>query len=157
MSLSLSVIHLSLCLMLLGIALRTLLSLGKLVWSQPSWFGFGQSFKVVQVTDSSRSAGVHGHRVHDAVGDELERGRVVAAQSARALSMSHGIPGYAWLCSADRGLAPVVACGLTSLGWPAAVPSASSGPGCSCHGSTDVAAAPPLFLSTVMMTRSPWR
>ena len=56
-----------------------------------NWFGLNRAglvlvgaLKVVQVTDSSRSAGVHGHRVHDAVGDELERGRVVAAPSTRA-------------------------------------------------------------------------
>ena len=55
-----------------------------------------RALKVVQVTDSSRSAEVHGHRVHDAVGDELEHGRVVATQSAHARSMSRGIPGYAW-------------------------------------------------------------
>ena len=81
----------------------------------------------MQVTDSSRSAGVHGHRMHGVVGDELERGWVVAAQSARARSMSRGIPGYAWPFSAGRGLAPAVARGLTGLGWLAVVPSTSSG------------------------------
>jgi len=70
-----------------------------------NWFGLNRAglvlvgaLKVMQVTDSSRSAKVHGHRMHGVVGDELEHGRVVAAWSARARSMSCSIPGYAWPC-----------------------------------------------------------
>ena len=128
-----------------------------------NWFGLNRAglvlvraLKVVQVTESSRSAEVNGHRVHGAVGDELKYGRVVAVRSTRARSMLRGIPGYAWPFSAGRGLAPAVARGLTGLGWPAAVPSTSSGLGCGCHGSADVVAAPPLVLSTATMTQSPW-
>jgi len=127
-----------------------------------NWFGLNRAglvlvraLKVMQVTDSSRSAGVHGHRMHGVVGDELERGWVVAAQSARARSMSRGIPGYAWPFSAGRGLAPAVARGLTDLGWSGIMPSTSLGQGCGYRGLADVAAAPPLILSTATMTRSP--
>ena len=132
-------------LMLLGIAFGTLLSLGKLVWSQPSLFGYGWSFKS------------HASHCWQQLSRRMRSPGLLAPTSRRWCAGRVRTHARTWPCSPVAAAAtwpqwarhwpPTVShCARRSLapGRPATVPR-----DCVYRGSVDVATTPPFALPTV--------